>query len=315
MLNLFLVMSPVPLLLALFSIRGKGRPEPEVKKLLHFTGSAALCAFGFAAVMIPYLGPRDWDLFSLFSIPVAIWSVVWFKARAGKVDVSTVSIVSALTGLILLFPWIVGNASPAVGEDRAARLALNDPHHFWREEIKAVSLAGVMWDRGGRENPLKLYEEAARRRPDSYTARYNVGIVYWGEDRLEEALPHLEAAAAFRPDLQMTRYFLGSTLFHLERGDFGEEQFRKFLEREPGNPSAAGYLGRILMWKGEWKSAKEQLIVALQAPQDEAEVNVWLGQTCYELGEKSEAVRYLTRALELNPDFARAREVLESLKE
>lgn len=94
----------------------------------------------------------------------------------------------------------------------------------------------------------------------------------------------------------------------------GEAHYWFVLSNNPDDPTAAGELGRVLMWRGEWEGAKRLLLVSHNALPDDPDVNTWLGRTCYALGERGEAIRYLKRALALDPGLTRVREILTDLE-
>ena len=177
-----------------------------------------------------------------------------------------------------------------------------------------VGLAGLMWEHGERETAMCFYEEITKRRPDSRIAQANVGIYYWGMGRFEEAKKHLEAAIELNPRVIAPHYYLASCQFNLREGDMGEAHYWYVLSRNPTDPTAAGELGRVLMWRGEWEGAKKLLLVSYESLPDDPSVNTWLGQTCYALGERSEAIRYLKHAIALDPELSTVRKIVTDLE-
>lgn len=313
-LNLVILLTPVPFILLLTTGRHGPTPNAPIRNAGRMIGITALLLFAFSFVTRPYLGPRDWDLFSFFAFPAALFSFYLLLARPGGRNMVRTAGLTLGTGVFLLFPWIQGNADPEQVAERTTRFVLKSPHNWVGEDPGIVSLAWVMWERGDREAAYHLFEETVRYRPDSRIAQSNLGMLYWNSGRYEEARTHLEAAIALDPDLDPPLYYLGAAMFHLQEDDMGERHFREFLRKVPGNPSAAGYLGRILMIRGEWAEAKEYLLLAGHVLSRDADLNCWLARACVNLGETDEAREYLAKALEIDPNHKETRVILGNME-
>ncbi len=314
-LNLVLLLAPLPAVVLFVRRASAGdRNDRTAGRIEHFAGIAALSFVAFAFVMRPYLGPRDWDLFSFFAPCAALWaSVVLLRTVDAKRLAATAALAAGL-GAFLLFPWIEGNADRSRAAERTARLSLPDPHHWIGADPKIAGLASLMWERGDRKTAYNLFEQAAGRRGDSRIIQANLGMLYWKGGRYEDAQGHLEKAIELDPDLAPPLYYLATTYFHLRKGDLGEKLFRRFLEESPGNPSAASYLGRILMWKKEWAEAERWLKAARAVLPADGDLNFWLATTCAAEGKRGEAVAFVKRSLEANPTRKDARKLLERLE-
>ncbi|NNE09289.1 MAG: tetratricopeptide repeat protein [Gemmatimonadetes bacterium] len=325
--NLLLLVLPAAVCFLLFVRRGRpcdsknegasASPESEAvrRSADFFLFASTMSALVFSFSMHPYLGPRDWDLFSFFAAPMSLWAGYRVAFARRDFDVARPLAVAA-AGVFLSVAWIGGNAREETVPGRVLRLTINDPNH-WTDvrRHQGIAVAQVLWEKGHRAEATKLYERAAIFDPSRYRPRMNLGVIYWGENRYEEAKPHLEAAVAQNDAHVPTVYYLGSTYFHLEERDLGERQFRRVLELDPGNPSAASYLGRITMWQGKWEEAKRLLLLAFAATPDDANLNVWLAQTHASLGETNAAIAALERAVALDSSLTRARQELERLRD
>ncbi len=331
--NLLLVVLPAAACVLLFVRRGnigttesegaaknKGTPLSPASAVKQrsadfFLLASTMSALVFAFSMHPYLGPRDWDLFSFFAAPMSLWAAYRMAFARRDFDVARPLAIAA-AGVFLSAAWIAGNAQEETVPGRVLRLTYNDPNHWVKvRRHQGIAVAQVLWEKGHRAEATKLYERAAAFDPERYRPRVNLGIIYWGENRYAEAKPHLEAAVVQNDSHVPTLYYLGSTYFHLEERDLGERQFRRVLELDPGNPSAASYLGRITMWQGKWDEAKRLLLLASSATPDDANLNVWLAQTHASLGETDAAIAALERALTIDPALTRARQELTRLQE
>lgn len=312
--NILLLTVPVPLLLFVATVSEKTDDNRRAKDAGRFLAIAALSLFALAAVTRSSLGPRDWDLLSFFVPPFALWAAHRALRRLPARALLPCALLVCGLGVFFLFPWVVGNALSGAVAERTARFSLEDPRHWSGRNPRIVGLAGLMWEHGDRETAIRLYEETTKRRPDARIAQANVGIYYWGIGRFEEAKKHLKAAIELNPRVVAPHYYLASCYFNLQEGDMGEAHYWFVLSNNPDDPTAAGELGRVLMWRGEWEGAKRLLLVSHNALPDDPDVNTWLGRTCYALGERGEAIRYLKRALALDPGLTRVREILTDLE-
>ncbi|MBN1827472.1 MAG: tetratricopeptide repeat protein [Candidatus Eisenbacteria bacterium] len=303
MFNLFALVAPIPMAILVATIRGRrAADEPPGLPAEGFLRTAALSLLAFAVVIRPGLGPRDWDLFCFYAPAIALWAGTRLLPILPTRTLAPSAILAWGAGLFLLLPWVGGNAFPSVAADRAVRFTINDPLHWNGDKPRAVGFAGILWKKGGREQAMRLYREATRRRPDSRRAHANVGIELWGHKEYAEAAVHLEEAVRLDPTIPATRYYLGSCRFHLREGDWGESQFRFVLAHDPDEPSAALDLGRLLYVRKEWAEARHWLRVALGALPDDARLHFWIGQANFHLGDREAAEKHLRRAYALDPD-------------
>ncbi|MFH1279164.1 MAG: tetratricopeptide repeat protein [Candidatus Eisenbacteria bacterium] len=300
-LNFALLLVPAASLLFLVSRRRK-EPDPAAEGPLRFLRTAALAGIAFALVMRPFLGPRDWDLFSLFAPPVALWAAFRARRRLEGRRILPAGLFAAGIGLFFLAPWVLGNRDPEAGARRVVRMIEEDPNHYRGKRPLASSLAWVMVERDAGEVGFELLQHVIRKRPDDAVAQANLGILYFQRGEYEEARPHLAEALRSAPELSQPIFYLGATEFMLQRTDLGEMAFREYLHRNPGNLSAESYLGRALMWRGEWEEALEHLLVAHEALPNEADLNFWIARTLDELGRREEARAYAGRALAADPN-------------
>jgi tetratricopeptide (TPR) repeat protein len=312
--NIALLLAPVPLLLLAVARAGRSAIPPPLVPYLRFLRVAAFGGAAFALGFRPFLGVRDWDIFAFAAAPIALSAAAHTVLYAGRSGAARVGLLAAGSGLFLLAPWVLGNASFSFSTERMERLVLSDPHHFRGEKPPIVGFAWMMAERGSREKSLSLYREAVRRLPENGLAHANLGILYWQDGKYAEALPLLEAATRLAPDLDPPWFYLGAARFHLRRDDLGESAFRRFLERVPDNPSAASYLGRVLLYGKRYDEALEMLLVAHRSLPGNADLNLWIGTALVRSGRGSEAAPYLESALSINPRIPGAEELLREAR-
>jgi hypothetical protein len=159
--NISLLVAPLPLIaivgvLLLGNIRGKLR-RPEVV----FLALSALGALLFAAAVDPKLGAiRDWDLLSLFGIPVAFFAAhLIVHVMSGQ----KVNKVLAGAGLAVILvntvPWIASNTEPVSAKEKIKSVIASDVHYSpaYYDGYRLMSWADLL-----SKTPYCDYEEAAR---------------------------------------------------------------------------------------------------------------------------------------------------------
>ncbi|RPJ41636.1 MAG: tetratricopeptide repeat protein, partial [Candidatus Latescibacterota bacterium] len=313
--NFALLLVPVPILLFLFRLGEPGRTGEGAPPLLRFLRTAALSAIAESAAIRAFLGPCDWDLFSFFAGPVALWAAARAATRAREEDLRPLALLAAAVGLFTLAPWVIGNTSVEGGAKRVARMVHDDPQHYVGRKPRAVALAWVMAERGAPETAFALFRHVAEKRPDNAIARADLGILYFQRGMYREAAPHLEEAVRLDPSLDPPLYYLGAVRFHMKEGDFGEDALRRFLDRVPGNPSAESYLGRVLLLDARWEEALGHLLGAYRALPGNADLNAWIALALVRLGRIDEARSHVERALRTDPDHADARRLLDEVRD
>jgi tetratricopeptide (TPR) repeat protein len=167
--------------------------------------------------------------------------------------------------------------------------------------------------------------------------------------KLDEAIKSFNKAAKISPNTPVAHYWLGMAYFYNKENEKAIAKFKKVLELEPDNYRAYGMIGKILSFdKTKLDEAIKYLEKALSINPDYAEAHFDLGRIHalrgdmnralgefgiifgtepkyaiyhFELGRIFESMnatdrakREYERALQLNPNFSRAKESLEKLK-
>ena len=91
---------------------------------------------------------------------------------------------------------------------------------------------------GETQNALDAFSRPSRFQPDNAQVYYNLGIIYYNNNKTDEAVLSFEKAKELNPKFTSTYYQLGLTL--IKKGDFAKaiEAFEKFLSLEPSAPEA-----------------------------------------------------------------------------
>lgn len=310
--NQFIWFVPAVLLMGAWTLGRKRSAVAREHETEQWAFAIALLWVAFCVTVRPWLGARDWDLVSWMSIPLAI-AVGIRMLRLPKIDRASLVWSTLALGFVFAFPWVAGNGPDGKGADRVARLVIHDEHHFiFGKRAHLPKLAWLYFRMGREDLGRTLYEESVRRVPDSSIGRGNYGILRWLDGNYGEAEENLAYAVLDLDDSPPIHYYLGASRFHLQKGDYGESSFLRVLELDPGNPSAASYLGRVYLVTKRWNQAIEQLVVAYMHFPGDPDLTYWVSKAHYGAKNYGQAREFAERALRLRPGFKEAERILRA---
>jgi tetratricopeptide (TPR) repeat protein len=124
--------------------------------------------------------------------------------------------------------------------------ALEDLRKQKDTSLKALSgLGEVALKRGDFESAQVSFRRALEISPEDPAAAYNVGEIFFSNQKTDEAIAYFELAVKIKSDWPKAYHRLG--LVYLNKGDFPKalENLKKFLELDPQNPEAASVKAAI----------------------------------------------------------------------
>jgi tetratricopeptide (TPR) repeat protein len=240
--------------------------------------------------------------------------------------------------------WL-GKAEEALGNKTVAEKQFNDAIELADpsapDAITAyVALATLLAGQGRPVEAQAKLDQARGKLPDSSALQRAIGEVAAAQGHYDEAISHYESALVKDPSDVATHFRLGVTLRRMRRMDQASAEFDKVLAADKDYPGLALERGLLFEESGEVQKALEQFKGAMQkaptdldlqlrvgaayvaigrpddaipllkkvleARQNSAEVNHYLGRAYLKKGglEASSAMRYLKRAIELDPNRA-----------
>ena len=215
------------------------------------------------------------------------------------------------------------------------------------DEKALYSLAGMLAEIGEREEAIRRLEAAVRIRPDFAmalsdlgrlrfrsgetdraeslfrraveaapglpTAHHNLGAVRLAEGRPGEAEAHFRRALAEWPDFAEAHFGLGDAL--AARGESGEAlaHYRRAVAARPDFALAHFRIGNLLSGADDGDGAIRHYDAAIAADPRFAPARFNRAAVLARQGKSEEAAGTLRRLLEIEPDHAAARELLERL--
>ena len=162
------------------------------------------------------------------------------------------------------------------------------------------------------DEAIKHYKKALELRPNFAEPHYNLAIALGRQGKTDEAIAEYRESLRFRPDDVDTLSNLGLAL--AQKGDFDEaiEYYKKALELEPDNVIAHGRLGLALASVDRIDEAIEQCKIVLKACPDDVEMYCNVGILLEKQGKTDEAIKAYRQALQIDPDYTKARNLLEA---
>jgi tetratricopeptide (TPR) repeat protein len=140
--------------------------------------------------------------------------------------------------------------------------------------------------------------------PDAWSAHYNLGNYYQGRGMYQEAIESYNKAVELEDEAVMPLVNVGMAYSILGNNVSAEERLKKALEVDPDNSVANLNYGLLMAQTQRFEQAKTHLIRALKSDSN-------LSVAAYNLAviaaqsNLTEALKYISRAHELDPDNAK----------
>ena len=180
-----------------------------------------------------------------------------------------------------------------------------------------ADLGAVYRSAGELEEALSAFKRAVVLQPESASFRNDLGAVYFTLERCDDAEFELRQAVEINENLLEANFNLARTLFDCEQVSESVPYFQKVIDIDAVSlPPAYTYLARAYIQQSQLDKAVTEATKGALLPPANAEAYYWLGQA-YEIrggaDDLAKAKDAYERALEIDPDFASAREALSQL--
>jgi tetratricopeptide (TPR) repeat protein len=166
----------------------------------------------------------------------------------------------------------------------------------------AVGRAQLLAEEGDAENALKILDDMAAQYPDNVQLQYARSVTLDRLDQVDGSIATLRALLAKRPKDPVAMNALGYTLADHKR-DLREAHalVRDALEMSPDSAAVQDSMGWTLHRMGEQRDALKWLTKAYASEKD-AEIAAHLGETLWDLGQRTQARAIWDEALARDPD-------------
>ena len=175
------------------------------------------------------------------------------------------------------------------------------------------NLGNALSDLGQIPAAIEQYNFVLQEQPDHADAHNNLGIALAMQGKLDEAIPHFQAALRFKPKYASAHSNLGNAYAAQHKFDLAISEYRESLRLNPADPQAHNNLGNVLAEQNRLGEAIEQYGEALRLNTNNPEAQFNLGMALARQGKGDEASAHYREALRLKPDYAAARQQLDSL--
>ncbi len=159
---------------------------------------------------------------------------------------------------------------------------------------------------GKHAEALRASRQAARLRPEWAETFVNIGASSFALGQFKEAADAYRQAARLNPDNADIQYALGLTLNKLNRADEEILAYRRAVALKPDHANAIERLGAALFKQSRFKEALAAF-EQLKAYKSDAKIYNYLGESYFELGKIDESIDAFNNAVNVNPDFDKAR--------
>jgi len=174
-------------------------------------------------------------------------------------------------------------------------------------KYRGLFLADGAWD------TTVFKDENASTLSRNYAAAHlQLAFYYRRQGRLQLAIAEMERVSRMFPDYTEILAPLGG--FYMDAGDTTRALalFRRLAARDPGNPEAHYYLGVTLMYQGHPQQALPEFDAAIALDPNYNQPYYAAYYALKQLGEDQRAAGYLSKWVDLHPDDASARQLLDS---
>jgi tetratricopeptide (TPR) repeat protein len=156
---------------------------------------------------------------------------------------------------------------------------------------------------------------------DAKTA-FDEGSKFFEAGKEALAVEALKQAIAFDPEMAEAHFKLGMAYAILEKEKDAEKEFesavdgyKKILKQDPKNAQAQFDLGRSYNKLNKDDEAEDALRAAVKMNPDDGSFNREMAAILIKLAKYSEAIPFLKKALEIDPEDARAEELMEKAQD
>ncbi len=159
----------------------------------------------------------------------------------------------------------------------------------------------------------ELYEKSISLLPDFPDTLYDMGVLQFRAGKIKKAIEYFTKCLDINVQFSMAYYWLGHSYYHTGKLDKAIEYFHKFLEHSPESMIAHYHLGVVYHTKGEEEKAFSHFKVLEQSGAEYASLFFHMGNVLFKMHRIGESVKYLKKALSINPAEQRALNLLEKI--
>ncbi|KAK9467818.1 hypothetical protein V1512DRAFT_260146 [Lipomyces arxii] len=164
------------------------------------------------------------------------------------------------------------------------------------------------------ESAQNAFRLAMRAEWRHYNAWYGLGMVFLKTGKFELAEQHFRQAAMINPGNSVLVCCIGMVLEKLRRFDEALQQYDIASSLQPSSALPRFKKARLLMGMRRYQACMDELRIVRNLAPDESSVHYLLGRLYKAQGDKQNAIKYFTAALNLDPKASHViKEAIEGL--
>ena len=315
--NILILASPLAFLLVVCFVIGYPKAMLWKSNESILLTVATISSGGFLFLMNPELGmSRDWDLFSLFTIPMLVFAGASCSGQvSSENNRRSIIWIAASAGLLHVIPWIALNTNEAEAVERFA--LLDDPRVWGRTAVldSYDELASYYRKQDDLPRSRSYYEKYIA--VDSSNGRIfgNAGIMSENMRDDSSAMRYYEKAIRHNTNVKTVYDDLAKLYAKQERYDEAIRISKQGLGRGFITAEAFNNLGAIIIRKTNYYG--EPLLyfrkaIEIDSLYDAAYLNA--GICCSFLHRDPEMIYYFSKFLELRPDYSEAAKLVQAME-
>jgi len=165
---------------------------------------------------------------------------------------------------------------------------------------------------GKRELAISTYNRALDIEKN-YKVLLNLGVEYYNIGAYKIALSYFLDSLMQKSDFHEGNYYTGLAYYNLKSYNEAEKYLRKVIKTDRKHIKANYMLSYIYYEKKEYGPAIECLDSIRDIADDKSFINRYYGFCCFHLGRYNEAVKYLSDAIALHPEYEKFKNYIASL--
>jgi len=173
-----------------------------------------------------------------------------------------------------------------------------------------IALATLLASKNRDKEAEQVIEDAKSKLPDEAPVAVAFGEYDAAQGKYEDAVAHFKHALELSPSSLSTHFKLGVTYRHMQKPDLAGQEFDQVLAIDKDYPGLALERGLLFEESGEVERALEQFNNALARAPNDADLELRVGAAYVAIGEPGKALPMLRKVLEKRPTSAEANHYL-----
>lgn len=179
------------------------------------------------------------------------------------------------------------------------------------DPLLLIKIGNAYTGMGNHHKAIQFYLESLSIDPDDPSAYSNLGAAYYFIGQLDAAAQNLKKAIELKPDYAEAYYNLGLLEIKAGNAQPATTYFKQAVKINPDYADAHNSLGKICFQSGDIAKALLHFREVTRISAKDASAYYNIGIILYTQHETSQAAQYFQKALEINPEYEKAKQALK----